>query len=478
MNEVDRIGTGRGFAAVLCATMTLALAGPTAAQIEHPAVARAMEISDAFKAVAEEASPSVARITGYTRGGAKVTGSGFLIDKQGHLLTNNHVVEASLTLLAEFSDGRIKPATLEGADPLTDLAVVKIESDGVAALPFASTNQLEVGEWVVAVGFPLGLDQTVTVGVISATNRRLNIVGSSIGRRGYEDFIQTDAAINRGNSGGPLLNLRGEVVGVNAAIVTQTGGSDGLGFAIPTSLASYIARELIDKGRVVRAWLGVNLQDLTPALSVSYGLPRDQVGVLLTEVDPRFPAGSAGLLAEDVLSSIDDRPVLNVEDLRSQVAMMEPGKRIVVEVYRNARRRTFEVTLAEMEETDAEVHREIIDPNQGGRLGVNLLDVTEAALRNLGEQTGVEVSQLVPGRPAQLSGIAAGDLIVAVNGQPLQAARVGYNGRSWAKWLFEFIESSKPGTIIRFTVRKAVVSGSGRLAGYDSARAYVAIELQ
>ncbi len=478
MSEFDRIGMGRGLAAVLGATITLALAGPAMAQIEHPAVARAMEISEAFKAVAEEASPSVARITGYTRGGAKVTGSGFLIDEQGHLLTNNHVVEASMTLLAEFSDGRIKPATLVGADPLTDLAIIKIESNGVAALPFASSNQLEVGEWVVAVGFPLGLDQTVTVGVISATNRRLNIVGTSVGRRGYEDFIQTDAAINRGNSGGPLLNLRGEVVGVNAAIVTQTGGSDGLGFAIPTSLASYVAHELISKGRVVRAWLGVNLQDLTPALSVSYGLPRDQVGVLLTEVDPRFPAGSAGLLAEDILSSIDGRPVLNVEDLRSQVAMMEPGKRIVVEVYRNARRRTFEVTLAEMQGTEAEVRRETIDANQGGRLGVNLLDLNEGSLRNLGEQTGVEVSQLVPGRPAQLSGISAGDLIVAIDGQPLQTSRVGYNGRSWAKWLFEFIETAKPGTIVRFAVRKAVVDGSGRLVGHDHVRTFVAIELQ
>lgn len=460
--------------------LALVLAGPVlpaTAQIDHPAVARAMEISDAFKAVAQEAKPSVARITGYRFGGAKVTGSGFLIDEQGHLLTNNHVVEASLTLLAEFSDGRVRKATLVGADPLTDLAVIKVDSEGVAGLPFVKSNQLEVGEWVVAVGFPLGLDQTVTVGVISATNRRLNIVGTSIGRRGYEDFIQTDAAINRGNSGGPLLNLRGEVVGVNAAIVTQTGGSDGLGFAIPTSLASYVARELITKGRVVRAWLGVNLQDLTPALAASYGLPREQVGVLLTSVSPNEPAGRAGLLPEDVLVSIDQQPVLNVEDLRSQVAMMQPGRRILVEVYRNAHLRSFEVTLAAMTGADA-AERPIIDPQEGGRLGVRLEDLSDATLRNLSEPTGVEVAQLVPGRLAQLSGISAGDLIVAVNGQSLRSERVGYSGRSWAKWLSGFIEQAASGTIVRFTVRKTVLDAMGRIVGYDPTRTYVAIELQ
>ncbi len=450
---------------------------PAVAQLDHPAIARAMEISDAFKAVAQEAKPSVARITGYRTGGAKVTGSGFLIDEQGHLLTNNHVVEASMTLLAEFSDGRIRPATVVGADPLTDLAVIKVDSEGIAALPFVKSNQLEVGEWVVAVGFPLGLDQTVTVGVISATNRRLNIVGSSIGRRGYEDFIQTDAAINRGNSGGPLLNLRGEVVGVNAAIVTQTGGSDGLGFAIPTSLASYVAHELITKGRVVRAWLGVNLQDLTPTLAASYGLRRDQVGVLLTSVSPEEPAGRAGMLPEDVLISIDGQPVLNVEDLRSQVAMMQPGKRILVEVYRNAHLRSFEVTLGAMTGGDA-AEQPIIDPQEGGRLGVRLEDLSNAVLRNLDETTGVEVAQLVPGRSAQLSGISAGDLIVAVDGQSLRSERVGYSGRSWAKWLSGFIEQQQPGTIVRFTVRKTVLDAMGRIIGYDPTRTYVAIELQ
>jgi len=447
------------------------------AQTGEPAVTRAMEISDAFKAVAREAKPSVARITGYTAGGAKVTGSGFVIDQRGYLLTNNHIVEPSVSLLAEFGDGRLQPATLVGADPLTDLAVLKVNAEGMEALPFAMSNELEVGEWVVAVGFPLGLDQTVTVGVISAMNRHLNIVGASVGRRGYEDFIQTDAAINRGNSGGPLLNLRGEVVGVNAAIVTQTGGSDGLGFAIPTSLASYIARELIRKGRVVRAWLGVDLQDLTPPLAASYGLSRDQTGVLLTSVSPEYPAGRAGLLREDILTSIDGKPVRDVEDLRTQIAMLEPGKRILVEVYRGGKLRNFDVVLAEMPVTNVK-ERRVVDPQAGGRLGLRFDDLSEGSRRNLGIFSGVVVAQVVPGKPAQLSGISDGDVIVAIDGQSLRTEPVGYNGRSSAKWLYNYIEAAKAGSIVRFTVRRGLADASGRIVEYDPTSTFVAIELQ
>lgn len=461
-----------GFAIALGGAARLA-----AGQIDHPAVARAIEISDAFKLVAEEVRPSVARITGYTAGGAKVTGSGFVIDEQGHLLTNNHVVESAVSLLAEFSNGVVRAATLVGADPLTDLAVIRIDDDAVVALPFATSDRLEVGEWVVAVGFPLGLDQTVTVGVISATNRRLNIIGASIGRRGYEDFIQTDAAINRGNSGGPLLNLRGEVVGVNAAIVTQTGGSDGLGFAIPTRLARYIARELIARGRVVRAWLGVGLQDITPALAASYGLPRDATGVLLTSISPNEPASRAGLQTEDILVAINDQDVIDVEDLRNQVAMMEPGKRILVNVYRAGRPRTFEVILDEMRGADAAT-RPMIDPRVGGRLGVRLEDLSQADLNSLGETSGVVVTQIVPGRAAQLSGIEDGDIVVELNGETLRTERVGYNQRSAAKWLFETIESARPGTVVRFTLRRRVLDGAGRIIGYEPVRSFVAIELQ
>lgn len=465
------------YSALCTALMWPGMAPLTMAQSDEPALTRAMEISDAFKAVAREAKPSVARITGYTAGGAKVTGSGFVIDNFGHLLTNNHIVEPSVSLLAEFGDGRMRPATLVGADPLTDLAVIKVDDEGMEALPFATSNELEVGEWVVAVGFPLGLDQTVTVGVISAMNRHLNIVGASVGRRGYEDFIQTDAAINHGNSGGPLLNLRGEVVGVNAAIVTQTGGSDGLGFAIPTSLAKYIARELISKGRVVRAWLGIDLQDLTPSLAASYGLRRDQAGVLLTSVSPEYPAGRAGLLREDILTSIDGKPVLDVEDLRTQIAMLEPGKRILVEVYRGGKLRNFDVVLAEMPATNVK-ERVVVDPQAGGRLGLRLDDLSERSLRNLGISSGVVVAQLVPGKSAQLSGISDGDIIVAIDGQPLSARPVGYNGRSSAKWLYDYIEQAKAGSIVRFTVRRGVADAAGRIVEYDPTSVYVAIELQ
>jgi len=448
---------------------------PAAAQDDPPAVARALEISEAFKAVARSAAPSVARISGYTAGGAKVTGSGFIFNTRGFLLTNNHVVESAVSLTAEFSDGRVIPATLVGSDPLTDLAVIRVAGEDLAALPFATSNQLDVGEWVLAVGFPLGLDQTVTIGVISATNRRLNIVGTSVGRRGYEDFIQTDAAINRGNSGGPLLNLRGQVVGVNAVIVTQTGGSDGLGFAIPTRLASYVANELIEKGRVVRAWLGINLQDLTPALAESYGLSRDQDGVLLTSVSPDEPASRAGLQVEDILVSLDDRPILNVEDLRTQVAMMQPGKTVLVSLYRDGRKRTAEVILDEMS-SPASIRRPMIDPSWGGRLGMRLEDLSEIDPHNLKESTGVLIAQMAPGRLGQLHGLAEGDIIVEVNGEALRASRVAYNRLSSAKWLYDLIEQSPPGTILRFSLRRKLVDLSGRFLEYE--RVFSAIKLE
>lgn len=486
MSIATRFGHHRTLAVVFA--VLAAVPGPwrsaAQAQDDHPAVVKAQEISEAFRAVAQAARPSVARITGYTASGAKVGGSGFVIDPRGYLVTNNHVVESAASLIAEFSDGRIIPATLVGADPLTDLAVIRVNAEGLSALAFDSTNHIEVGQWVVAVGFPLGLDQTVTVGVISATNRRLNIVGTSVGRRGYEDFIQTDAAINRGNSGGPLLNLRGEVVGVNAAIVTQTGGSDGLGFAIPARLAGYITGELMSKRRVVRAWLGIGLQDLTPALALSYGLARDQNGVLLTSVNPDEPAGRAGLLPQDVLVSINGQTVRNVEDLRNQVAAMEPGRRVTVDAYREGRKRAFEVVLAEMNTPESE-RRPMINPAWGGRLGARFEDLGDGDLRSLGEQSGVLIAQLAPGRLGQLSGLTEGDIIVEVNGEALRSVadtqsnrrdRMGMVVRSSARWLYETLERAEAGSIFRFTVRRRMLDASGRFVGYD--RVFAAVEIE
>ena len=342
-----------------------------------------------------------------------------------------------------------------------------------------------------AVGFPLGLDQTVTQGIVSATNRRLNIVGSSVNRRGYEDFIQTDAAINRGNSGGPLLNLRGEVVGVNSAIVTESGGSDGLGFAIPTNLANYVVDQIIDHGRVVRAMLGVELQDLTPSLARSYGLPPTQPGVLLTNVSDEHPAGQAGLRTEDVVVAINGQPVSDTEDLRNRIAMMTPGQRVTVSAVREGRPRDIDVVLTEM---DAAASR-AVQRGQGqgrrfesiredwGRLAFRLADLDLRSLREEdreyladGEGPVVTVEALLPGQPAQLNGFEEGDLIVALDGQPLQTVRVGLARRQYsaAAWLEQRVADASAGEILRFTLKRPFLY-RGRITGLETK--FIAVEM-
>lgn len=473
----------RNFFLALVAGLTLAQPAALAQNdaltpSERAAIERAEGVSEAFSSVARRARPSVGRIVGYGPRGTRITGSGFVIDHQGHMLTNNHVVESAVSLVVEFSDGSATPARLVGTDPLTDLAVIRIDRDDVAPLPFSDSSDLEVGQWVVAVGFPLGLDQTVTVGIVSATNRRLNIVGASVNRRGYEDFIQTDAAINRGNSGGPLLNLDSQVVGVNAVIVTETGGSDGLGFAIPTSLAQYVTDQLIRHGQVTRAWLGVALQDLTEPLARSYGLPREQSGVLLTAVSPDEPAGRAGLAVEDIILAINGQPVRDVEDLRDQVARMRPGTDAAVDVFRNGRNRSFNVILAQMSETQtAAMNRAHRPVSAEGRIGVRIEDVLRRQASAIGEQTAVSVANVFPGSTAQRAGLAEGDLIVAIDGEPLKSVILPGERISYAKWVIDMIDSAPSGTVMRFTVRSRVVNSAGRIAGIDPNRSFVAIEM-
>ncbi|MFG0328652.1 MAG: S1C family serine protease [Phycisphaerales bacterium] len=426
--------------------------------VDEDVVERAEALSAAFRAVSESVSPGVVRIEGYNPRGM-ITGSGFVIRPDGHIVTNSHVVESAASLIVESADGARRPAELIGADPLTDLAVIKIDGGDLPVLALSSEDKLQVGDWVIAVGFPLGLEQTVTAGIVSAVNRRLNIVGSSVGRRGYEAFIQTDAAINRGNSGGPLLNLRGDVVGVNSVIVTRTGGSDGLGFAIPASLVRFITEALIREGRVVRGFLGVDLQDLTPTLAESYGLAPSQHGVLLTRVSPAQPAGQAGLQPEDILIQIDDEPVHDVEALRDLIAMRRPGDAVAVTVVRNGEPREFRVTLAEMQVDSVQLHARI-DPDAGGRFGFSLYDLSARANRDLGKP-GVVVHGVVPGKAAHLAGFEEDDIIVEVDSGPLATIVTGPRSRSASTWLERLVDETPSDEIIRFTVlRNMAESGS------------------
>ena len=274
-------------------------------------------------------------------------GSGFVFaanNNKTYILTNNHVVEGNDKISVKFLDGREFEAKIKGTDPKSDIAVIEIEASGLPAVKIGDYSQLEVGEWVVAIGNPFGLSHTLTVGVVSAKGR------TSLGISDYEDFIQTDAAINPGNSGGPLVNLDGEVIGMNTAIFSRSGGYMGIGFAIPINLVERIANQLIEKGEVVRGYLGIMIQPLTADLAKSFDLQSDK-GILIAQVTKNSPADKAGLKAGDVIVSYQGRPVSDTGDFRNQVAMAQPGSSVEFDVIRDGRQRTVAVKIDKL--TDA-----------------------------------------------------------------------------------------------------------------------------
>lgn len=404
-----------------------------------------LALSRAFRTVAENLENSVVRVVS-TDEDFRATGSGFVIRPDGYLLTNNHVV-ARGSVVIEFANGERYPASIVGADELTDLAVVQIPASNLTAAPFSSAD-LSVGDWVVAMGCPLGLEQSVTAGIVSATNRRLGIIRQRLGRRGgrlgYEDFIQTDAAINKGNSGGPLLNLRGEVVGVNTAILTETGGSDGLGFAIPTSLASAISQELITHGRVRRGFLGINIQNIDSNLARSYNLPADQHGVLVTSVSPGSAAARAGLEVEDLITEIDGVAVFTADELRNRIAMTAPGSRVPLTLIRDGRRRVERVELDELPGGRSMSRGPEFDPELDGRLGMTY---------RMDDRGRLRVTSVARGGPADLAGIEANDWIQEVNGEAVASLTTASERRDPdAAWLTELIDDARQGAVIRFRV--------------------------
>lgn len=277
------------------------------------------------------------------------TGSGFVFDDKGHIVTNNHVVEDAEKIVVTFHDGEEKVARLVGRDPQSDIAVLKVDGISFRALPLGDSENLKVGELVMAVGSPFGLSSSFTVGIVSATHRNdLGIVG----QRGYEDFIQTDAAINPGNSGGPLVDMNGHVIGVNSAIVTGSRGNDGVGFAIPIDMAAKLAEKIISKGRVERAMMGINLGPLTPALARQFGLDAKTPGALVQEVVPGSPAAQAGLQSGDVITRFDDRKVTSWLELRNRVSVSDIGKPYDISVFRDGRETSRKITLGSAEKID------------------------------------------------------------------------------------------------------------------------------
>jgi serine protease Do len=348
-------------------------------------------------------------------------GSGVIVDPNGFIVTNNHVVEGATQITVTLSDRREFSAKVVGTDPKTDLAVVKIEAKDLPSLKWADYEKLQVGDLVLAVGSPFGLSSTVTLGIISALGR------GNVGIADYEDFIQTDAAINPGNSGGALVNMSGELMGINTAIFSRTGGSEGIGFAIPSSIALDIVDSLQKTGKVVRGWMGVAIQEITPALAKSFKLPEQRKGVLISDVNENGPSHAAGIRRGDVVIAFNGKEVQNVSQLRNLVARTMVGKDAQVKVLRDGKEQTIAVKVAERptdemlakkEPAASKEPSETVKPpdNVLASLRVQGLDAATMSQFNIpAKMTGVVVTSVESGGPAEAAGLQRGDLIQEVN---------------------------------------------------------------
>jgi serine protease Do len=336
-------------------------------------------------------------------------GSGFIISADGFILTNDHVVQEAEEIMVRLGDGRSFIAAVRGRDPKLDLALLKIEAQQLPAVRLGDSAQLQVGEWVLAIGNPFGLEQTVTAGIVSAKGR-------VIGAGPYDDFIQTDASINPGNSGGPLFNARGEVVGINTAIIA---GGQGIGFATPISAVQGVLKQLKERGHVTRGWLGVAVQPLTADLAESFGL-KEARGALVSEVIKDSPAQAAGLRRGDVILAFDGVAIEAVNDLPRLVAAAPVGSRAQVTVYRGGKTLQLPVTIAEMEDAS----RQPAPATEPASLGLVLTDITPDTARRYGlsAERGVLITSVDPAGAAAVANLRPGDLIVEVNGQEIAKA--------------------------------------------------------
>ena len=336
-------------------------------------------------------------------------GSGFIIDKDGYIVTNNHVIENADEIKVKLADEREFEAELVGRDPNTDLALIRIkDASDLVPLKLGDSDALLVGSWVVAVGSPFGLEQTVTAGIVSAKGRAL-------GSGPYDDFIQTDASINPGNSGGPLLNMDGEVVGINTAIVPN---GQGIGFAIPVSMAQGIVKQLQANGSVTRGWLGVSIQDLTPELAEYYGI-KDKKGALVVQVFEGDPADKAGIKANDVIVEVDGKSIESSRDLTNKIANLEVGKKTSLTLLREGKKKTVAVKIAKRSDSGALAQQK---PQDNEKLGIRIAEVTPETARRFGHsetEKGVLVVGVEPGSKADEAGVRQGDLVKEVNRNPV-----------------------------------------------------------
>src|SRR5437899_137162 len=343
------------------------------------------------------------------------TGSGVIVDKDGTVVTNNHVVADAKEVEVRLSDRSKYIGQVIGRDPDTDLAVVKITADReLPTVPFGDSSKVRVGQWAMAVGNPFSLDRTVTVGVVSGLER------DAVRLSRYEAFIQTDASINPGNSGGPLFNIKGEVIGINTAIINY---AQGIGFAIPSNMVQQVVNQLRSKGKVVRGWLGIGIQEVTPELAAKFGI-KESDGILVNDVFENEPAARAGLKPGDIISKVNGRPIETPSGLSRFVAALLPGAKIEVEVIRNGERRLLAVDLGERKEDAIVASIPPPPPVPELKLGINVQDLTPelAEKFKIKDKKGALVAKVEVGSAAQEQGLREGDLIKEVNRQPVTTA--------------------------------------------------------
>ncbi|HTO14060.1 MAG TPA: Do family serine endopeptidase [Candidatus Binatia bacterium] len=409
-------------------------------KIDARAVLQAME--EAFSAVADRVTPAVVNVSTVGKRPApgsgddperfreyfgdefyeryfkrrpreepRSSGSGVIVDRTGYILTNNHVIENAQDITVRLSDSRKLSATLVGRDPKTDLAILKVDAAGLPVAELGDSERLRVGQWVIAIGNPFGLDRTVTVGIVSATAR------NRVGVTTYENFIQTDASINPGNSGGPLLNLDGKVIGINTAIVAA---GQGIGFSIPINEAKVVMAQLIANGRVVRGWLGIAIQDVNDELAASFGV-REREGVLVADVMKGGPAEAAGLKPGDVITELNGAKIREVPELQRRVANVTPGQSVAVGVVRDRAPQKLRVRVGEMP-TDEPVVATPGPTPEGFGLQVEALSPDSAERLNLPFAEGLLVVDVANGGPADRAGLRRGDVIREVDRQPVHDA--------------------------------------------------------
>lgn len=340
-------------------------------------------------------------------------GSGFIISSDGYIMTNNHVVEGAEKITVKLSDSRELSAKVVGTDPETDVAVIKVDANNLPVVQLGDSDKLKVGEWVLAIGNPFGLSHTVTAGIVSAKGR------SKIGLSEYEDFIQTDAAINFGNSGGPLLNIDGKVVGMNSAIFSRSGGYMGIGFAIPVNMTKYVYDKIMTEGKVTRGYMGIYGEDVSPEMAEHFGV-KNRKGILVDKVIEDSPAGKGGIEKGDIIVKMNGKTADDWNNFRNEIARMAPGTKINLTVITNGEEKELSIEL-EAKESKAALAE--AGGKEAKQLGITVQDLTPELAQQFGyanEKSGVIVVEVDPSSPAADVGISQGTLILEVNRQKVE----------------------------------------------------------